>query len=48
MICHINYKLDGIAGHVIVHADTSIGALLQWLATVPHCAAVKVIVRVHP
>jgi hypothetical protein len=46
MNCHIEYRLNGMPGHVMVDAEDSISALLTWLETIPQTSAVKAIVRV--
>ncbi len=46
MICHITMTVAGKRSQSVVHATSSIAALLLVLESVPESAAVKAIVRV--
>ncbi len=46
MICHITMNIAGVRTQSVVHAASSIAALLLVLESVPESAPVKAIVRV--
>ncbi len=46
MLCKVQLSLNGVRSQSVVHATSSIAALLLVLESVPESAAVKAIVRV--
>lgn len=47
MNCHIDFRIDGHPGHVMVEAPSAFDALLTWIDSVPEqTTGMKAIVRV--